>query len=165
MKYKIVKGTETFNKLLRLKEEIKRVNKEASDVVKKLGAEKYCKKNGKLVGGIGGIQFDSKPEGYKVIGKEWQNFYYPKVSNKKDLKLIENLPTIDYDALNSIIGFNGPQTIETNNGIFWINTVGLIWGDDYVLIDIDDECEFEPNKDTVEILGSEYITLKSKIKK
>lgn len=162
MKYKVLKGTETFKKLSDLKKEIDRVSKDAYAVVKKLGATEYCEKSHRLAGGISAIGFEKKPEGYKNVDNEWRNLYYPKASNKDICKMIESLPTLPYEALNDIIGFKGPQTTSESRGIGWVNTVGIKFGKNFMLIDVYNGCKFKPNKDTKEILESEYIKLKGK---
>lgn len=163
MKYKIKKGTETFKKLVILQQHIKEVESEAFKIVESLGATKYCKAFNKLAGGISAIRLEKKPEGFKNVDKDWRMLFYPKASNKKVCKEIESLPTIKYDELNNIIGFEAPQTVSCERGIGWVNTVGLIFGKDFMLLDVENGCVFKPNKDTIEILESEYQKLKSKL--
>lgn len=163
MKFKVVKGTETFDKLTAFREHVKDVSKQAQDVVNKLGGGKYCRKSNKLAGGLSAIEFETKPEGYKVVGERWQGLYYPKVSNKADLVLINGLPTIEYNELNSIVQFTGMQFVPYGGGLACIHTVGLIFGDDVMLINVEKGCEYTPPNDVVEILASEYNKLEKKL--
>lgn len=160
MKFKVLKGTDTFQKLEELRLKIKEVNNQAFNVVRELGSTRYCKKNGVLAGGISAIEFTSKPEGYINMGKSWQSLYFPKAKNKKDLELISKLPTIDYSELNTIVNFEGNQVVETDAGLAFIKTIGLIFGENEMLIDIEDGCKYCPPKDIIEILSSEYFALK-----
>jgi hypothetical protein len=163
MKFKVVKGTETFDKLVAFRAHVNDVNKQAKDMVTQLGGARYCRKSNKLAGGLSAIEFETKPEGYKMAGEKWQHLYYPKASNKKDCALIEGLPTIDYDELNSIVNFKAPQTISAERGILWVSTVDLTFGDEEMLIGVRSGCEYEPPADVVEILESEYDKLKKKL--
>lgn len=165
MKYKVLEGSETFERLVRLQKKIIRVNNKARAVVKQLNGSKYCKRSHVLAGGIAAIQFDSKPEGYKVVGREHEMLFYPKAKNKHDLALINKLPVIEYDELNCIVNFEAPQTYSSENGLFWINTVGISFGSSFILIDVPKECKYSPNPDIIEILESEYMELYNKLKK
>jgi hypothetical protein len=163
MKFKVVKGTETFEKLAAFRERVKDVSKQATNMATLLGGARYCHRSNKLAGGLSAIEFETKPEGYKVVGEKWQHLYYPKASNKKDCALIEGLPTIDYDELNTIVNFEAPQTVSSERGIAWISTVGLTFGDDEMLISVPTGCKYTPPTDVVEILESEYDKLKKKL--
>lgn len=160
MKFKVLKGTDTFQKLEELRIKVTDVNNQAKDVVKKLEGKRYCGRSHKLAGGISAIEFDTKPEGYKPVGGSWRSLYYPKSVNKTDCKLIESLPTVEYSELNDIIGFNAPQTVSSEKGILWISTIGLIFGENEMLIEVHDGCKYEAPVDVVEILNSEYFALK-----
>lgn len=165
MKFKIAKTTETFKKLAEFKKQVESVNTQAGKLSKELGGTgRYCKKIHRLAGGVSGIEFKQKPEGFKVVGEPYQNLYYPKVTNKTACKQIEALPTLEYNALNSIIGFKSPQTVSADRGIVWINAPSVIWGKNEMLLDIESGCKYTPpSKDIVEILESEYEKLKNKI--
>ncbi len=52
MKFKIKKGTVTFDNLIELKKKIKGVNKQSEALAKSLGTERYCRKQHCLAGGI-----------------------------------------------------------------------------------------------------------------
>lgn len=162
MKFKILKETETFEKLMKLKERIISVNEQAADAIKLLGATKYCKAQNRLAGGVCAIEFEKKPDGYRRVGDRWSDLYYPKVSNKIDSELLQTLPTMDYKELNDIINFEGNQTIAAERGMFWIHTVGLTWGENEILIDVENGCKYDAPTDVVEILESEYLKLKEK---
>jgi DNA-directed RNA polymerase subunit N (RpoN/RPB10) len=169
MKFKISKGTETFNKLVELKEKVITVNEAARAVVNELGASKYCHRSHHLAGGISALVFDKKPEGYKEVGEKYQNFFYPKVANKAALEKIESLTLVEFDDLNKIVGFKAPQTVSSERGIMWISTVGLTWAEhgipeEDMVMDIENGCKYTPPADVVEILESEYEKLRTKLK-
>lgn len=163
MKFKVSKGTETFKKLQQLMSKIEDVDAQAKKVVKKLGGKEYASAQRSLAGGIAAIQFDEKPEGYKMVGEKWQRLYYPKATNKKDLNLISDLPTIEYAELNDIVGFKGPQTTSHSLGLAWVSSVGLAMGKTVAVIEVAEGCKYSPPKDILEIKDSEYQRIKKKI--
>jgi hypothetical protein len=77
--------------------------------------------------------------------------------------MISDLPTIDYNELNEIVGFKAPQTVTSERGIAWISNVGWICGKNEMLIEVADGCKYKPTKDVVEILDSEFQKKKAKI--
>lgn len=163
MKFKILKGTETFNKLSDFEKEIKRVNKIAIDLSKELGGDEKGTHLGysfELAGGISGIKMPLKPEGWKDASKNHHNYFYPKInkSNKDVLDKINALPILKYKDLNDIVGFS-----FQSHGMTWFNCPGIYWGKEYILMDVNDQCNFCPNEDMIEILGSEYIKLKGNV--
>lgn len=165
MKFKVEKGTETFKKLIELEKKVKDVTQQQQAVVKQLGGEIFCKQSHKLAGGLSAIKFETKPDGYKVVGEKYQSLYYPKATNKVDCKIISDLPVIEYDELNSIVNFKAPQTVSVDGGIAWISTVGLIFGKNEMLIEVENGCKYIPPKDVIQILESEYEELKIKLLK
>lgn len=164
MKFKILKGTETFKKLDDFEKEIKRVNKCAIDLSKELGGDEKGTHLGHphhLAGGIFGIKMPDKPDGWKDASKNHYNFFFPKINkaNKPILDKINSLPILKHKDLNDILSFE-----FQSSGFTWYNCPGVEWGKEYILLNVDDNCYFTPNEDMIEILGSEYIKLKDNVK-
>ena len=162
MKFKVSKGTNLYEKFMVLGAKISLVNNESRELVESLGAKKFCKKQNIAYGGIGAIQFEEKPRGWKMVGEQGQNLYYPKATEKELNIKFNALPTISFDEINEMVKFHAPQTICSDRGLQWISCFGLFWGDDCILIDISEGAKYEPIEDVIEILESEYKTLKAK---
>jgi DNA-directed RNA polymerase subunit N (RpoN/RPB10) len=163
MYFKIEKGTDTFKKLSELKKQIDSITQQAKDVVTELGGERYCHHRYKLAGGISAIEFKKKPDGWKSVGESWQDLHMPLAKNKEACNKVENLPTLDYEVLNKIVGFKGPQTVSSGNGLAFVKTVGLNWcTGKYYLMEVATGCKYKPLSDIVEILESEFLKLKGK---
>lgn len=167
MKYKILKGTETFQKIEELSAKMKAATTAAFDLAKELGGDEIGTHIGlgstdNLAGGMTGIKMDKQPENWgKAAKKHYTGFYYPmrRIANKDILAKWEALPVIDRSEFNDIIGFKAQF-----GDCKYFPGVGVEWHKDYILIDCHDEAKFKPNKDTIEILGSEYNKLKHKDK-
>lgn len=162
MKFKILKGTDTFKKLKDLESKMEECNGAASDLCKELGGSVDGTWLGKgyrcIAGGVSGIRLEAKPDGWKLADRDHEGYYIPKINkiNKPLLDRIDALPTLNYDDLNGIVGFH-----HQTSGLRWFNCPGVNWFDEYVLLSVDNACKFIPNHDMVEILESEYISLKS----
>jgi hypothetical protein len=161
MKYKILKGTETFGKLHELNSKMKKCEAAASSLAIELGGSKDGKRLSRgldcIAGGLAGIEMKTKLEGWRYASKNHYGFYYPRriKQNKEVLDRIENLPVLTYNDLNEIVSFD-----QQASGMRWFNCPGVDWRDEYILLHIDNDCYFTPNADMVEILESEYIKLK-----
>jgi hypothetical protein len=152
MYYKIEKGTKTFTDHQRIWDKIKRCNKEAYEIVEQLGFKEYCRDNSSCGGGISAFyNGKEKPENFKVVGKDYQCLYYPKVSQKATIKLIDNLPLVSFEEFNHSIGFE-----EQFAGMSHYRSLGSKRVGDVYIISVYDECDYTPKSDMVEILASEY---------
>ncbi|MFK5856579.1 MAG: hypothetical protein QM503_10640 [Bacteroidota bacterium] len=154
MYYKVKKGTETFKRLEKVWSKITDCNKKSLQFVQQLGYEKYGTAHGTAGGGISFIYAETKPEGFKIVGKKYQNLFYPKASNKDLLKQIAALPTVSYDEYNSSIRFE-----EQFQGTTHYNAFGSRKRKDVYLIEINDECDYTPFEDMIEIVSSEWKAL------
>lgn len=151
MYYKLESGSETYDKVSAIWDKIISYNKQAVELVNSLGFTKYGNDNWNVAGGISCIQSDTKPEGYKQVGKKFQNLYYPKASNKTVNDLINDLPLLSWDEYNSAIGFE-----DQFRGLRHIMGYSLVKVYGFFLIKIDDECTYTPADGLVEIVSSEY---------
>jgi hypothetical protein len=167
MKYKILKGTELFDKLSEFQNRRKVVRGLADDLAVSFGGIAAATNGRNLSGGIDAVDFDDiipdKNE-WRKVGNRWQSFYYPKAKNKAALNLISQLPVIKFDELNDIVGFKGGQTVSDVNGIAWVKSVGLHAHKDFILLETAEGTKYTPHKDAIEILGSEFDKLLKKIK-
>lgn len=156
MKFKVSEGNETYEKFMALRMKISLVQKESVELVESLGAQKFCKKLNVAYGGIGAILFDKKPQGWKMVGEQGDNLFYPKATEKELNLKFNALPTISFNEINQIVKFNAPQTICNGGNMQWIDCIGLVWGKDCVLISVTEGAKYEAPVDVIEILESEY---------
>lgn len=162
MKFKVVKGTATFDNLMELKAKMCLVYKEAKKVVRELGGTGHCSDHNAAWGGVDAIEFAERPAGWKIMGKAWQRLYYPKASERELCKKLSALPTVSHKEINEIVKFNAPQTVCNDAGMYFVNCVGLTWGKDYVLMEVTEGAKYKAPKDVVEILDSEFQKLKER---
>lgn len=159
MKYKILKGTDTFKHLENLMDRRKDCNEAATALLIELGGSgdhKRLTNLNTIGGGIAGIELGEKPEGWKKING-YHGFYFP-LSNKKNqalLQRIADLPVVTQDELNEVLGFK-----EQWQGLTMYRQPGLFERNEFFLMEISDKCDFTPNSDMIEILSSEFKTLK-----
>ena len=153
-KYKVLPGTELFQKLqefFKLKEEAEDA---ACELIKELGAEEFRPRPGGF-GGISSIYFESNPN-----PKIWKNSgigrneYMPKCSTKGGKEIddkIAKLPSFGYRKLTDLI--------SDEKSPFWCPAV--ITTESCFLIDVpDNHIQRLNSPDMVEILASEYFRLK-----
>lgn len=154
MKYKILKGSKTFEELNSLHQRMTECNLAATALAKELGGtDKILFGGRRIAGGLEGIWFETKPEFWKLTHRDWHNFFCPKICKQTEdvRERINALPEVKYEDLNKIVGFKY-QVVN----LTWHNIPGVVWGDDLCLLNVDSNCEFTPNGDMVEILDSEY---------
>jgi hypothetical protein len=89
MYLKVVKGTETFDKLNAVWDKINEYNNIAKALVNELGFDKFGRTREGVGGGISCIQSDTKPDGWRSVGKKYQSLYFPKANQKELLAKIE----------------------------------------------------------------------------
>lgn len=165
MKFKINKGTELFEKFQQLKQDINEVDQKATELVKSIGHSNHCRAPHYLAGGIGAIEIKGMSlkdrKGWVRVTKQDINLWMPR-NNKENAELIgkiKALPKLDYAALNDLIGFKAGAT----NSLGWATHPGVIWRDEYILIEMTDGQIYEPCEGMEEILTSEYQRLKNSI--
>lgn len=158
MKFVIKKGSETFDKLSALQDEMHKVHQKTAAFVEKHGATRWMS-TGSLAGGFRGIRLENKPADWKEVH---YGYYFPKKikKNQEVLDKIYALPTLDNSAINSIIGFGG---FQITNSMRVIHKPGFCFGTDYHLIEFPEDAEYTPNDDMEEITVSEYKRLEKEI--
>lgn len=170
MKYKIEKGTPLFTKLDNLGEQIRKVNKQACDLVKEMGFSNFHPKgNFILAGGISAVHADKKPKDYAfAYGSSEPNAFFPRKikTNKELLAKINALPTIDASALNDLVNFDpftDSSDITPTGGRRISFHPGIAWKKKYILIDIANyyEDSYKPAKHMIEITTAEFKKLKA----
>ena len=171
MKYKIVKGSKSFELLNEVVKRIKVIQKQCTEICIEFGGTgEWCRASFGVTGNIIAIEFPkgiSKPEGWKQLGEKYQNLFFPK-SIKENVSILErfrSIEVIDQSEINAIIGFNGPQCIMDGQSLCMVSLPIISFAKYCFLMDVPDKCTFTPNSDTWEILGSEYIHLQNFIEK
>ncbi|OIN55630.1 hypothetical protein [Arsenicibacter rosenii] len=163
MKFKILKGTETFLALSAVKEKFDQVKAEAWALCQKLGGYDYVRSSHDVAGGIGGIFFDQQPpDGWKVVEpKRFVGCYYPRSipKNKALLKEIAALPKVTNQEINEPVDFHFQVTPE----LMVVHRVEVVWGKDYHLVGVAEGCQYKPKPDMIEITYSEYAQLEKAI--
>lgn len=165
MKFKILKGTETFEKLTALYKRMLKADRARNPILDELGSKRFAPVRG-LAGGILAVEFGKPPAGWKRIGKPWQNLYEPTVKNKEMIAKLKALPVLKYDELNAIVGFKEVDHMDDEAGTWTrIRCPGVRWKKEVILMDTGRAKYTPPNADIIEILESEYVRLSEEKRK
>jgi hypothetical protein len=151
MYLKVIKGTETFDKLSAVWDKINEYNNIAKALVKELGFEKHGRSKIGVAGGISCIECETKPEGWRSVGKKYQSLYYPKANQKELLNKIESLPIVSEEEYNNTIGFE-PQFTS----LHYISAFASKRNEKEIVIKIAETADYTPKSDMIEITVSEY---------
>jgi hypothetical protein len=151
MKFKILKGTETYDKLTELKRRCDEAHAALVAVLDELGTDEYIEPHGLLAGGVIAIRLATKPEGWR--NSDWgKGFYVPKRNNQEWNTRLYSLPLIKNKELNDIVGF-----MPHRKGLTMLQRPGIEWMTEQVVLTMDPESKYTPpNADIIEILESEY---------
>ena len=162
MKFKILPGSELFDKMKALEKQINDADNLAKDACKKLGGKQLATSGRYLGGGIEAIQFEETPDAnlWSKVNK-YHSLYRPKVRNKEAWAIIQQLPILQSSDLNSILNFND-QTVSYGDSLIFCSRPGVFFGEKYFLVNISDGCKYTPVEGMVEILDSEYQQLNKK---
>lgn len=158
MKFKVIPGNELFDKFQKIRKDWTSANEAAGEWIEKNFGEdiKWAGKLGVLGGGIGGINFDKKPDGFCHVGKKWHMLFMPYARNKKMWKEIDSLPVVEMSVLKDLLKY-GNYSGASEGGLFFSTYPGILIKDDVVLIDvIESITEYTPVPNMIEILISEY---------
>lgn len=159
MYWKVLKGTELFDKLDHIRMGVIAAQNCAWDLAKKQGAESVRGDMFILAGGISGMHFpNGKPSGYKkVYSSHFTDCYMPSDIKKNDKLLaeIKALPRIEYTALNDVLKYKKSDVIFSDNRmVFYPRTM---FQKKEMLISLPDYVTgYKPVKDMIEITVSEY---------
>lgn len=166
MKFKVLKGTQLFDALTAVNKRMYEAKAEADKLVESLSIniEDTATKGYNLAGGIDAFHCpDGTPEGWKSVGESYQKLYYPKVKgNTKLLEQIAHLPIVKYDDINILIDFH-PSGYTSPAGLVWSKGPGIVWAENYVLIETSEGFPYKPVKDMIEITVSEFEALKKEV--
>lgn len=153
MKFKILKGTDTYNKLREFDSKIKKQNSILLSLMKEFGADAFSPPANGFYNSKLSFQFKKgKPEGWKNYDKS-MDLYVPKVNTIFDEKIKELPELLDFTSAKSIINFeinlDSPiSRFTTRPTIYFVKSKELYivsTGNGYY------ECE-----DMIEILESEF---------
>lgn len=152
MYFKVEKGVPLWNKLEELMNRIIEVRQAAKDLVNEMGFTEYGAAHFVVAGGISFVYSpDRKPDGYRSVGKSWQQFYFPKAVNKVLCGKIAALPVVKHNEYNDVINFKDQFV-----GLKHIMAYGLKKTGDTFLIEVSDDAKYTPIEGMIEILASEY---------
>lgn len=163
MKFKIPKGTPLFDAVMAVSKRMDECNAAAEALSKELGAEECYHSTYHLAGGIAGMRFPSKPEGWKDVVGQYK-VYMPKAALRDINKRIAALPTMKVEEMATILkyknhtGFNG-------NGFQMQRLPTITFLPDVILLSTIDGNPWKGCKGATEIKGSEYDALERAGKK
>lgn len=161
MKFKILKGTETFNKLTVVFDLIDLANKEARELAASLGATEWCHSFGfySIGGGLTGMRFLTKPPGWKLaFPKQYKDVYFPMniASTIEVRELIKKLPIVEAQHLNDAVGYE-EQEIATGGRTILSTHPAISKRLDMFLMAINEDAFYHKKPaDIIEITSSEY---------
>lgn len=165
MKFKVLKGTELYNKLKLIQKKCSAAQDAAQKLGKKLGGIEVYTTGRDRAGGIDAIEFtyDNSPDKEFWMQPDRhnnKNLYYPR-NNSKANKVnawmhtaISELPIVTIDEFNKVIGFES-QWVSLIN----YKSYGLLIKKDYALIELGEKCKYKPLPDMIELTISEYTKL------
>lgn len=162
MYYKVVKNTELFTKLNALREEMRRCNKEALDLVKRMGYKSFRLGWDCCAGGVSAVKIESgRPHGWKCAYKNKErdiSFMPAKIkANEIILQLIKELPVVSWDKFNSTFGYDWTLHCE---GPAMMSFPGYYMHEEYWLLHFNESANlYKPIFDMTEITFSEYTDL------
>lgn len=158
MKFVVYRGTETFGKLTDLFGRVVDCRNAAVKFSQSLGFEGFSSYSNTLHTRIHSFVSKVKPNGYKNLG----DGIYPKSTkaNKELIASIEALPYVTQKELCDILNFQW-QVIRMRA----YSQPGVEKCEDFAIIDVSDECKYEPPSDLQELRMSEYHELKSQLER
>lgn len=157
MKYKVLKGTATFEKLTALNEKLKACHEAMVPIFNEFKASQYIplKDNAIAFGGFAGLIFKKSPPPHWAKVKGTKNAWYPKkwAVNQQIIDRIEKLPTVSLQEYNEAIGLTDPEPE------IQFNRYGFTYLEEQELFLI--ECSsMKVSEELIEILESEFMNLK-----
>lgn len=164
--YAIHKNTELFGKVNAVFSKVNEVNSIADKLAIELGGTGSCKNQYKLAGGISAIEFEGgKPsDDWKQVGDKYQNLFYPKAKSKQLNAKLDELPTMDYNEMTDVIGFEQPQSFCTNNGFSWVHCPHIFLTDDdnFIMLEIQKGMRYDVPDGVIEINQEQFKSAKPK---
>lgn len=165
MKFKVLAGTELFNNLLVIKEEIDSVRAASKKIWEKIeGCEGISENNHHLAGGIRAFSFKqymSKKDcldGWRLLEKGYSHWAFPKSSDKSNKQLLADiaaLPVVESDRLKELLKY-GNYGYCSGGGLGFSSVPGIGWFDGYILIQCPESIEYTPVEGMIEITVSEF---------
>lgn len=159
MVFKILAGTELYDKILAISERMREAHNASLEVVKRLGYTSYIKASDCVMGGISGIKIpDGRPYGWKRTHRNsFDDCYMPaNVSKNKDLiKEIESLPVVTIGEYNKIFEYDYMDLVLANK-CYVVRPGFKINKDKYIVVDFGCVYTYQPLADMVEITREEY---------
>jgi hypothetical protein len=147
MVFKVSKGCELYDKLKALMDRVNECDRAADALAKELGGTS-CRKGYWTIGwGLSAITMPVKPKGWKNAHRDLVGEYMPSASNKEVVKKINELPKVEYNDLNSLVGYHNA-----------FGHPGINVRDDYAFLTFSDKQadKLTPVDGMVEITVTEY---------
>lgn len=165
MRFKVLKGTQLFDELVALSNELSRCRKEALKIMKEVGGTYIRGCNMVVGGGISAIALPEKPDGWRNAYTDMKGEYMPRndrASGKALADKIKVLPVVEYEVFKKLIKYDYHDH-DTNRISF---CPAVTWRPTYILIAISEQYpRYKPVKDMIEITTSEYNKLAEEKKK
>jgi len=123
------------------------------------GAELQRASRGHDMGGVYYVVFpwDMQPLGWVAYDKKKNpGLHYPKASNKKLLKSLIELPTVDKQELINMLGWKYQFVANGNGGLNGYEMPSIAFHDEYILFKYPEGCTWDAPVDAVEITYSQY---------
>lgn len=157
MKFKIPKGTPLFKAVMAAKKRMDACDDAAEALALELGAEDYYHDSYFLAGGIAGLRFRSKPEGWKQVGTNY-NVFLPKAAMKELCQRIKDLPKMHVEEMASVLEYTMYCQL-THIGFSRHRLPAMTFLPNHILLSTHDGDPWKGVDGAVEILASEYEAL------
>jgi hypothetical protein len=158
MFYKLPKGTKAFIKLKAVEEKIVEANRAARKLAAELKAKHVVRSADTVAGGIIGFSFSKRPDRWKaVLRRHYENVYFPGASpeNKDLLDRIKRLPKVTRGDVATASNYS-PQLVGGEGNMRFSLCPAVIWGKEFILLEVASGADYKPFAGAVEITETEY---------
>lgn len=165
MRFKVIPGSDTFIKLTELNKRIIAAREAANKFCRKIGGKSVANLGVNAAGGIDAIEFDHPPSAKKwmPVGRKHQKYFQPiPKTNPEVIEEIKKLPVVTYAEMNAIVGFTPQYVIECGERVT-IRSIWVFFCKNDILIQNEQGTKFNPGPDLVEILESEFESIKKTV--
>ncbi len=160
MYWKIPKNTPLFAAVMAVKKRMDECTAAADALASELNAQEVYQSNYYLAGGIAGLRFSSKPEGWKQVGSHY-GVYLPKAALKDLCARIAALPKVQIKEMATVLQYK-THTRFYNGGFYRSRLPDISFLPSVVLMKTRGRAPYTGIPGMIEMLGSEYDTLHKK---
>ena len=150
--YKVPKDSDTGRKFAELSERADKCTEAAAEFLEKYGFKQYRPSRISYAGGISSCCTPELDPNKKVWREIRNKEFMPRLNCKEGKEIqeeINNLPIVDIDELNNIVGYDSGGWKSSHIGFSRLNK-------EFFLFTISDEWKVKPPADSIEITGGEY---------